>query len=327
MIRFAQEKDIDRIREFIRQYWKKKNHIFSRNRDFFEYEHHIGEEVSFVVSEDETGVLNGILGYIPYGTTDRDVMTVMWKVIHTSDPILGIRILQFLLENGNVRIAASSGIGKNTIGIYRFLGYHVGKMTQWYRLREQKEYRIGKIEDKTIPNVPKKQFALREFRSFEELEKCFDFVGYTQSKPKPYKEKWYIKKRYFQHPIYQYRIFGIVSERETIETIVVVRVVECNNAKIIRWIDCIGAMGQIKYISKALDNLMAAEQAEYIDCLEAGLSDELFVEGGWLKVEDSGNIVPNYFNPYVCENIELYFFSTDKEFVLFKGDGDQDRPN
>ncbi len=327
MIRFAQEKDIDRIRGFIRQYWKKKNHIFSRNRDFFEYEHCIGEEVSFVISEDEKGSINGILGYIPYGKTDRDIMTVMWKVIHTSDPVLGIRILQFLLENGNVRIAASPGIGKNTMGIYRFLGYYVGKMTQWYRLREQKEYRIGKIEDKTRPNTPEKQFSLREFQNFEELENCFDFIGYAQSKPKPYKEKWYIEKRYFQHPIYRYRIFGIVGDREVVEAVVVVRVVECKGARIIRWIDCFGAIEQMKYISKALDNLMESEQAEYIDCLEAGLPEGLFWEGGWLKVENSGNIIPNYFNPYVCENIEIYFFSTDKELILFKGDGDQDRPS
>lgn len=327
MIRFAQEKDIDRIREFIGCYWKKKNHIFSRDRMFFEYEHLIGEEVTYVISEDETGTLNGILGYIPYGKTKRDVMTVMWKVNHTSDPILGIRILQYLLENGDVRIAASPGIGRNTIGIYKFLGYYTGKMTQWYRLAEQTEYRIARIENENIPKPPEKQFALTEFKTFEELEKCFDFTEYAQNNPKPNKEKWYIEKRYFHHPIYQYRIFGIVNDRKTVETIVVVRVVECNAARIIRWIDCIGDIGQIKYITKALDDLMKLEEAEYIDCFEAGLPDGLLAEAGWMKVENSGNIIPNYFQPYVCENIDIYYFSTDEEIILFKGDGDQDRPS
>lgn len=327
MIRFAQKKDIDRIREFIGLYWKKKNHIFSRNKEFFEYEHCIDEEVTYVLSEDEKGEINGIIGYIPYGKTNRDVMTVMWKVNHTSDPVLGIRLLQYLLENGDVRIAASPGIGKNTIGIYRFLGYYVGKMTQWYRLGNQTEYQIAKIENRTIPKLPEKQFSLAEFQSYEELERCFAFERYAQSCPKPYKEKWYIEKRYFQHPIYQYKVFGIMDDRKAVETIIVVRVIECNAAKIIRLIDCIGNMGHLKYVTGALDELLQLEKAEYIDCLEAGLPNELLEEAGWMKVENSGNVIPNYFNPYVCENIDIYYFSTDEQIVLFKGDGDQDRPN
>lgn len=327
MIRFAQEKDIDRIREFIGCYWKKKNHIFSRNRDFFEYEHCIDNEITFVISEDETGILNGILGYIPYGRKNRDVMAVMWKVNHTADPILGIRILQYLLEYGDVRIAASPGIGKNTIGIYRFLGYHVGKMTQWYRLGRRSEYRVARIEDDKIPQAAGKQLPLMEFQSFQELEKQFDFEKYSQGNPKPYKEKWYIEKRYFKHPIYQYRVFGIAGDDDVVETVVIVRVMECNQAKIIRWIDCIGDLEKIRYIAKALDRLIEEEDAEYIDCLEAGLPDELLHGAGWLKVEQSGNIIPNYFQPYVCENIDIYYFTTDENIILFKGDGDQDRPS
>lgn len=327
MIRFAQEKDIDRIRLFIQCYWKKKNHIFSRDRAFFEYEHRNEKEITYVISEDEEGNINGILGYLPYGRTNRDVMTVMWKVNHSADPILGIKILQYLLDNGDVRIAASPGIGKNTIGIYRFLDYYVGKMTQWYRLARQSEYKIAHIENDEIPKVTGKQFSFVEFRTFAELEKKFDFQEYKERNPKPYKEKWYFEKRYFQHPVYQYRIFGIADDEEAVRAVFVVRVVEYDKAKIIRWIDCIGDFGQIKYIAKALDNLMEEENAEYIDCYEAGLPDELFTEAGFMKVENSGNIIPNYFQPYVCENVDIYYFSTDEKIVLFKGDGDQDRPS
>ena len=40
-------------------------------------------------------------------------------------------------------------------------------------------------------------------------------------------------------------------------------------------------------------------------------------------------IIPNYFNPYLQKNIEIYFFVDSKKIDkvrLFKGDGDQDRP-
>jgi hypothetical protein len=40
------------------------------------------------------------------------------------------------------------------------------------------------------------------------------------------------------------------------------------------------------------------------------------------------NIIPNYFEPFVAENIDIYFFSnTNEKVYIFKGDGDQDRPN
>ena len=41
-----------------------------------------------------------------------------------------------------------------------------------------------------------------------------------------------------------------------------------------------------------------------------------------------GCIIPNYLTPPVHENTEYYYFTNKPEnFVLFKADGDQDRPN
>ena len=41
----------------------------------------------------------------------------------------------------------------------------------------------------------------------------------------------------------------------------------------------------------------------------------------------SENIIPNYFHPFVRENIVLRMMEPPaKEMILFRGDGDQDRP-
>lgn len=46
------------------------------------------------------------------------------------------------------------------------------------------------------------------------------------------------------------------------------------------------------------------------------------------RVEGDGCIIPNYLTPPVHENTEYYYFTNKPEnFVLFKADGDQDRPN
>jgi hypothetical protein len=327
MIRFASQQDITDIMKFIDTYWK-NGHILGRNEEFFQYEHNIQGEVSYVISKDEQDHINAILGYIPYGKRNRDVMTVIWKANHTCDPFLGIRLLQYLTENGSVRIAASPGINKKTRGVYQYLGYTTGKMTHWYRLNYRDNYKIAYVVNKEIPIVEeKKHIQLIELKNISDLEEKFDFSLYQKSNPKPYKEKWYIEKRYFNHPIYRYNVFGLESSSKKIETILVFRNQECNGSNVLRMIDCIGKMDNIEIATTAIDNLTKQYDAEYVDCYETGLKNELFLNSGWKKADDSGNIIPNYFSPYLQENIDIYYFSTAPDIVLFKGDGDQDRPN
>lgn len=57
------------------------------------------------------------------------------------------------------------------------------------------------------------------------------------------------------------------------------------------------------------------------------MAEDLFKQGGWVKREETSNIIPNYFSPFEMKNIEIYYFSSDEDIILFKGDGDQDRPN
>ena len=39
------------------------------------------------------------------------------------------------------------------------------------------------------------------------------------------------------------------------------------------------------------------------------------------------NIIPNYFSPFIRENIDIYIRYNDDSTRFFKADGDQDRPN
>ena len=77
MIRFAEEKDIPAIMRFIDESWR-RNHIMSRDRTLFEFQHKWGSEISFVLSETE-GKITGILGYIPYDRKNRDITLAIWK--------------------------------------------------------------------------------------------------------------------------------------------------------------------------------------------------------------------------------------------------------
>ena len=325
MIRFATREDIPSIMQFIDAHWK-KGHILATNRSFFEYEFVYGDTVNFVVSENEQGKLDGIEGFLVYAKKNRFVFPVVWKVIQNANPMLGVEILQYIRENTDACCIASPGINPKTIGIYHFLGIATGLMTQWYRLNKRDKYEIALVENREIPGVTREKGKLVYLDSFQELSEVFNFQEYYDSHPKPCKEEWYIEKRYFHHPIYQYRVYGISTEGK-IDALLVFRVQEYQSQRALRLVDVIGEYSRLYDVTWDIDRLMVELDVEYVDLYETGLSKKNLEQAGWLTVKNSGNIIPNYFYPFVQKNIDIYYMSQDSDIVLFKADGDQDRPN
>ena len=60
---------------------------------------------------------------------------------------------------------------------------------------------------------------------------------------------------------------------------------------------------------------------------ETGINDDIFYSAGWRKVEEEGNIIPDYFSPFEHRKVDIFYATSKADAVLFKGDGDQDRPN
>ena len=69
--------------------------------------------------------------------------------------------------------------------------------------------------------------------------------------------------------------------------------------------------------------------AEYLDILNFGIEDIYFEKAGLLKLDPRKPVViPNHYEPFEQKNVHLHFaMKTDKPYVIFKGDGDQDRPS
>jgi hypothetical protein len=67
---------------------------------------------------------------------------------------------------------------------------------------------------------------------------------------------------------------------------------------------------------------------EYIDCYCYGISEKTMNAAGFLqRKETDTNIIPNYFEPFLCKNGDVYYYTSNIEnFRSFKGDADQDQP-
>ena len=119
-----------------------------------------------------------------------------------------------------------------------------------------------------------------------------------------------------------------------IKSLIATRLVSKNGLKAIRLVDFVGDPNSLYDIAAELQELLLAENAEYLDLYNIGLDQNILKNNGFLlRKKDSTTIVPNYFEPFEPCNVELnyaYRFNQKDDYrhpLIFKADGDQDRPN
>lgn len=330
-IRLGKQEDIPQIIEFIKEEWN-PNHIFVKSREFFEYEHCIDGRVNGILAiNNMTSEIEGILMFYQ---TQRELKGAdfyggIWCVSKKcSVPMLGVKLVQSVKKITGTR--GHSGVGINpqtTARIFRRIEEQfVGKMEHYYRLADLDVYKVAVIEEKKITGfISCDDCKLVNLQSFEQIKKVFEISNYASLYP--YKDEWYIEKRYFNHPIYHYLVYGIKVGTE-IEGLLVMREIEQNAVKILRIIDFIGKKCVLAKVGQEVQRLMDEKKVEYVDFYEYGIEDEFMEAAGFVKKEENDkNIIPNYFEPFVCKNVDLWFHSPYQNFTVFKGDADQDRPN
>ena len=327
LIRFATLADVDGIMNFIQSHWK-PNHILAVDRSFFLYEYQDGNDINFALGIDTmSNEIVGVCGFIKNSKERKgsDIWGSLWKVTKTANPMLGIQILEFIPANTECRTFSSVGIATKTLPIYDFLRFKTNKLNHFYRLQNKEFYQVVNVVEKQIPAyVEDKKFELKRITTFEEIN-----ASVFEDKSRfPHKDAWYIEKRYFNHPIYEYAVYAIASE--SMDSIIVTRTVRHNETKILRIVDYIGDENQLKYLGSAFNQQIEVENYEYIDFYCFGIAPQILEECGFILNENNRKIIiPNYFEPFVAANTDLYFFNNceSDKFYVFKGDGDQDRPS
>ncbi len=318
MIEYMKESDKGNLFTFLEKNWN-INHIYLKDKNYFKYE--FSDNSNFILAKNDDRIV-ATLGYFDYDNKG-DIWTVIWKNAEKMDD--GLKCLQFLL-NADYKSVSSCGINKKTIPIYEFLGIKTGRLKHFYILNpEIKDYKIAKISEKNIKKIDYKNVKdIIEVKNIEELLKLIDYQ--ELKKYNFYKSPEYFNKRYFKHPYYKYHI--LVKSKVT-NSILVYRIVKENGGSCIRIIDFLGEEKEFNELTNYLIDKMLKEKHEYVDIYEVGIEDEILENSGFLeRVEKDVNIIPNYFEPFVQENIEIYYMSNCKDkFRMFKGDGDQDRPS
>ena len=323
----AKKTDSVEIIQFIKTDWS-KNHIFTQSEKLFLWQYLDGDLLNFIVARNiEKGTIDAILGYISTKKYDsllkgNNHWGAIWKIKEGAPPGLGIVLLNYLNNSKENATYAAIGISDIAKSIYIHLGYKVGSLNHYYCTNSNKKNtEIAQINRIKKYKKLKNNSTLKEINSLEKI--CLNHSF------NPMKSIPYLIERYQNHPIYNYLFFGIYK-MEKLESIWVIRKQYVNSSCCLRVVDIYGSLDGVGGLYVQLQELLEKENAEYIDCLNYGVSESIFKDIGFEKLDLNGNtIIPNYFEPFLKKNIEIGFAvkSNYENYIIFKGDSDQDRPS
>lgn len=339
--RFAHPTDQPRLEEFLAQHWSAQ-HIFVERPEVFTWQYlqpgSNGAEQRFnMVVAEADGDTCGVLGFIPMGRFsptlgDRDVMLAVWKVADGSPPGVGLGLLKYLQSQLDPKLVAAIGISAMVRPIYKALRYEVGSMTHWALFNPER-----RGVTRVASGVPDDAFKCSPSTGsvsivpISEVGGIAEVVDRLAVGQRPLKDWEYVRRRFIEHPWYDYEV-NVAVRSGTPVAVLVWRAVEVHETRILRIVDVIGTTDWFTEARAELVEGLYRRDAEYIDLVEYGIERHQLVRSGFVDTESySGFVVPNYFSPFEHRNvrIDLAFraFSGDAPVRLFRADSDQDRPN
>ena len=329
-IRFAKISDRTSIMSFIENYWS-KDHILAHDHVLFDFQHLDNERLNYVIALDTKSRIVGVLGYISYGYNqeNHDIALALWKVIpNLSDPHLGVKLIQFLQDNLYVRYIHCVGVTKSVLGIYKYLGFNEGMLNHYAAFNKScKNFKIAAPPSK-IKVAPKECiYDFSEIVSLgTSLKKLYELDFYKEKIP--FKTEEFFIRRYVKHPYFSY-VFHEVTLKDVFQGFIVSREVKHDGGIALRIIEVVSQDENITNIINDFATILKDSDYEYVDIYASGLDENILTSKSYEKISGSADIiVPEYFQPFEMKNIDIYYVTTSKKTtILFKGDGDQDKPN
>ena len=297
----------------------------------FQHSHEDADYYDFAVAENvETGEIDAVYGFIrtwKYDTTHSTPSIgwgAIWKVREDVDnPQIGtiaLQLMKYIILNGDIDILASLGISKDFKAVAQSLHFTVGEMNHYYIANDKiTDYKVIVNPQVRIIN-DEGCYIIRQLDNINDVELPANDLN-------PNKNVCYFNNRYQNHPFYNYLFWGIY-DNEVLKVVLVARYIKVGDDSIYRIMDAIGSLQITKSIYKPIQKILQTSGAEYVDCMNAGIDKSFFEKLGFVKADYDITIIPEHLNPVEHKNVPLEFAYSDEEnMVIFKGDGDQDRPN
>jgi hypothetical protein len=321
--------EVEELKSYLNTYWQ-KDHVLVKSRELFDWQYKEDGYYNFVIGRNNnTGKIDGAMGFIPVYHFDENLKQnnefygALWSTNENAGPGLGMAIMKYVWRRFKPTSYLGLGLSEIAVRMYKALKQEMGILDHYYYLNQYcDDYKIATVKKKL-----KKQLIDNPKVVISEVYRLSEIA--LKHKYKPVKSIDYMINRYQKHPIYTYRFMGVYESNE-LTCIWVIRKVNVNNSSCIKIVDMFGSINRLGDIANSLNEFLVSEKAEYIDCLNYGIGESVFKQMGFKRLDHNGkDIIPNYFEPFEKKNI-IYEFAIDNmvdDYVIFKGDGDIDRPN
>lgn len=329
-IRLTKYDEIPQIMTFIEDNWK-KGHILARDRNFFEYEflEEDGTVNVLIAIDREKQTIEAMQGILKASRDKEhlDIWGSCWKVLPDNLPMLGFEVWNQCTIQTGARHQLGIGGNPNTAKtvLERMLRAKLVRMKHYYLLNDAKEqFQIAKIvKRETVQKSSTLQFMVERIQDEKQLVSCYPEIDNPEVVP--YKDTWYLTKKYFRHPIYRYEVYRIVDQGKTC-AVFVIRIQEHETGRVARLVEYVGNRTAIANAGSFFINYLKEKDCEYIDFYQYGFEEQSLLAAGFVeRTQEDENIIPNYFHPFVRENVDILIQLVEGA-VYCKADGDQDRP-
>jgi hypothetical protein len=329
-IRICRDDDIEVVMAFIDQHWR-KGHVLATSRKLMDWQYkQPGGQYNFVLALEGDKLL-AILGFIPVDRYDpalryrAAVWLALWKLRSDVKVAgLGFRMLRFLENAHGTKTVAVNGINAAHPPMYHALGYRTGFLRHFYLFNPYiASIELAVVDPAIAVALPQAGDATMQEMSPQSLQQL-NWPPENQNK-----SPVYFAERYLRHPFYRYQV--LLFTHGSLQALLAMRVARNGNTAALRIVDFLGNVNVLAQIGGCLAELMQQQAAEYVDFLNSGIPLDLLAQAGFAELDIDGPIIiPNRFEPLDRKNHRVLFAiktSDTSEPLIFRADGDQDRPN
>ncbi len=338
-IRRCHASDVPDVLAFLDAHWK-RGHIFTTDRSLFDWQYGLGDgthEYSIIIGRrEDDAALVGMLGYIPTRRFDPElrednaIWLALWKVRDdAASGALGLRLLHYLTEHERHTSIGVIGFQPQMAAIYTALKFEIGELRHYVLPNpDVSRFELASFDRSRAVGVPDTDLTALPLDETNFASVAHNLDLGERNEKTPHKTPEYFCGRYLHHPIYRYEICALRRGDRPVG-LLASRLAAHGAARALRVVDFLGPNELVRGLGAIVLAQVRRHGAEYADVLNWGIDAELFDAAGFLRVDPAaGDVVPNHFEPFERRNAPIRFaLKTARPAVLFKGDGDQDRPN